>query len=309
MTEPSNADIDRLVFEKHPALKYVEAKASAAATIYIGQSNAPDFSAQLAELKATRDAFRALPEHELNALIAASLVREKAQQRERERQRLATEAAKRFYNQPAAMARFATWCKVAFWTPDEAAALLLGRDPHVVNPESLAQELSKPRGPFGLGGLPERTDFHRRFDELRLILSRADGLSGGELKPAEVAAWATQTLIVELPPGLRGLIPVAAIEADPAELEATEPAGDLPVSNEQHMMKAALIRLYEREWRTIESDLRHAAENGLSAVAKGPTRGMWHEQAALTWARQRGKLRLSAGQIDAPQQPWRSSSK
>lgn len=304
MTEPSKADIDRLVFEKFPALQFVESMATAAAALYQGKPDAPDFSGRLTEMKAAREAFRALPRDELNELIAANHAREQARQRQLQKQKLAAEAAKRFFNQPAATARFAVWCKIGFWTPDEAAALLLGRDPHVVNPESLAHELSKPRGPFGLGGLPERTDFHCQFDGLRLILSRADGLSGGELKPAEVAAWAVQTQIVELPPGLRGLTRAAAIEAKPPELEEAKPAADGPVSNGQCMMKAALIRLYEREWRTIESDLRHAAENGLSAVAKGATRGMWNEQAALTWARQRGKLRTNGAQLNAPQQSW-----
>jgi len=44
-------------------------------------------------------------------------------------------------------------------------------------------------------------------------------------------------------------------------------------------------------WSSIESDLRHANENGLGEVAKAPGHGYWLEDKALVWARQNGKLK------------------
>lgn len=293
MPEPSKADIDRLVYEKYPDLKYVEQTAAMATHLYRGRDNAPDFSEQLARLKAARAEFLALPAAELHALIAASKAREIQASRQLHAAHQAAEDAKRFFNKPAAMARFEVWCKASFWTVDEAAALLLGRDPHTVNPDSLARELSESTGLLGWGGRPQRTEFHRRFDDLRLMLGRAEGLPRPEMKPAEVIAWAEQTQAVAPPAALKALVPPA---------EAVAPA---PAANEQLLKKAALIRQYEHIWPTIHSDFAHANQNGLAAVAKGSAHGMWRVEPALAWARQNGKTRDSAPQTAHPLPQWR----
>jgi hypothetical protein len=72
----------------------------------------------------------------------------------------------------------------------------------------------------------------------------------------------------------------------------------------QYIKRAALIRRYEAEWRTIETDLRHADENGLAAVAKGTKHGMWDEHAALRWAGQNGKTRHATAAPGTAQTPW-----
>ena len=223
MPEPSKSDLDRLVFERYPDLKYIEATAEFSAKVYRGKDNAPDFSDKLAQLQAARAELLALPEGQLHRLIAASKVREdQAAQQLRARQEAAKNAA-RFFNKPEAVARFQVWCKAGFWTVDEASALLLGRDPHTVNPDSLARELGESTGLLGWGGRPERTEFHRRFDDLRLMLGRAEGLSRPELKPAEVAAWAMRTKFVEPPPE------IAALAAQQACIDPANPAQVMPL--------------------------------------------------------------------------------
>jgi len=54
--------------------------------------------------------------------------------------------------------------------------------------------------------------------------------------------------------------------------------------------RSALIRELSSKWPNIESDLRHAGENGLNAAAKLPEHGVWNLTAALNWAEERGKL-------------------
>lgn len=55
--------------------------------------------------------------------------------------------------------------------------------------------------------------------------------------------------------------------------------------------RSALIAKYEREWPSIEDDLRHSNENGLRAVAKLPNKhGYWNEATVVCWGRERGKI-------------------
>jgi hypothetical protein len=300
MPEPSEADIDRLVFERHPELRLVEIAAATSASIYRNNPDKmPDFSSGLAQLESARAEFRALPKEELLAHIKACRTREANAQRKRDEAKRAAKDAARFFNQPSAMARFEVWCKVGFWTVDEAAALLLGRDPHIVNPDRLTQELNQVTGPFGLGQRPQRTEFHTRFDNLRLMLDRANGLSRPEMKPAEVIAWAERNGAVELQSKLLEALAEAPVSphADP-QSSAPAPEGQL-----QYIKRSALIRRYEMEWPTIESDLRHAAENGLS-VAKLPEHGMWNELVAVDWAERHGKILRSQRVTATPTSGW-----
>lgn len=71
-------------------------------------------------------------------------------------------------------------------------------------------------------------------------------------------------------------------------LHGAKTAGD--GADDPPIKRAALVALYGREWEDLESDLRHADENGLRDAAKASKRGFWHPLAALQWAEQRGKL-------------------
>lgn len=307
MTEPSKAEIDRLVFELHPALRLVETMAAASASLYAGKDDAPDFSAQVAQLEAARTKVRALTAAERSALLATIRAKVKATQAERERVKRAAKEAARFYNQPGAMARFDVWCGADFWTVDEAAALLLGRDPDVVNPASLDRELTQGTGLLSLGERPDRAEFHRLFDGLRRLLGRADGAARSQVKPAEAAMCAAALNTITLPPAIQALIP-AAMEPErtvTADDPAPAPAQLGAHTDGPYLKRAALIRLYEREWRTIESDIRHANENGLTAAAKAPGHGMWDETLALAWARERGKLKRMPASLPGSGLDWK----
>lgn len=56
------------------------------------------------------------------------------------------------------------------------------------------------------------------------------------------------------------------------------------------LQRKALIEKHLRKWESIDRDLKDAASNGLSGVAKLGG-GFWDEEAALLWARERGKIR------------------
>jgi hypothetical protein len=66
------------------------------------------------------------------------------------------------------------------------------------------------------------------------------------------------------------------------------PPGPPPIERRK---LAALKREVRGRWPSVESDFRHADENGLKATAKLPDQhGDWDLNAALRWARERGKL-------------------
>lgn len=54
------------------------------------------------------------------------------------------------------------------------------------------------------------------------------------------------------------------------------------------LTRASMISHHISEWPTIEADLKHASENGLSACKAGLRD--WHEADAMEWARSKGKL-------------------
>ena len=86
--------------------------------------------------------------------------------------------------------------------------------------------------------------------------------------------------------------PHATSSASTARTAATnEPMPD----RGRRVKRAALIADNRRRWPTIERDLKDAATNGLSEVAKdvGPV-GWWWEGSAIEWARGRAKLQESA---------------
>lgn len=81
-----------------------------------------------AEFQAWWERHAALPEEELERLVAA-------ERRKEEEEQLAASAVAekgRFYNRPDAAADFAYWAKMTYWTLDEATALSFGKSPEVV---------------------------------------------------------------------------------------------------------------------------------------------------------------------------------
>jgi hypothetical protein len=89
------------------------------------------------------------------------------------------EEAARPFNQPHARADVSRWAKMAYWTPDEAVALSLGRDPKFANWETVQQ-------------LVASRDLHHRFAAQREIVSgrQAMGQLRDKTAPAFFLAWA-----------------------------------------------------------------------------------------------------------------------
>lgn len=213
MTTQFETDIEDLLRERFPLMAVIDAIAPVAASLAAkpapGLPPAEDMVARRkAEIDRARQQYRAMPALHVSQLAAASRQRQQQQDAKRAAEQGArAEAAKgakdatRFYNQPGAAADFTFWCKVDYWTADEAAALLLGCDPRSVNPTTLEQELLKGTGLLGLGDRPARSKFHDSFDGLRTLLSRAEALSAPKIRPASVRAWAQRTQTA-IPAGL-----------------------------------------------------------------------------------------------------------
>lgn len=72
-------------------------------------------------------------------------------------------------------------------------------------------------------------------------------------------------------------------------LEKTRPAEERP-----QLKKSALIARLEREWPTIEADLKEAARNGLIVARVPEKKGWYYSEEARQWAEARGKLRTSS---------------
>lgn len=86
-----------------------------------------------------------------------------------------------FFNQPSADADFAYWLDIEVWTPDQAAALSMGKEPSVVNADSM-------RGP--LRSSKVRFTYRNRSDA---ILSAVQArILPENIQPRAFIAWATQ---------------------------------------------------------------------------------------------------------------------
>jgi len=85
----------------------------------------------------------------------------------------------RFYNQKEANADYIFWAKVPYWTIEEGIALLLGKNPHVVNWKSICRyQCASP--------------FVRKYSNIRLIALRAYQVDILEEKitPRQLLNWA-----------------------------------------------------------------------------------------------------------------------
>lgn len=130
-----------------------------------------------------RDALKRIPEHEL--LI---LVEEEARIFDEEngysdaRALLVNQKAAQFYDQPEAEADFEAWARTPFWSLDEALALSFGKEPGVVNWETIKDLVSV-------------SDFAKRFKSRRRIFTRAELSNALQAvtSPRLFLAWAEQT--------------------------------------------------------------------------------------------------------------------
>lgn len=281
-------------------------------------SNNPNPTAEdyLAKVQAEREKLLLRPESELLPILQRYRAKEQAQRDAAAAAKKVKQAAKAaeieaalFYNQPSASADFDYWTKAEYWTFDESVALLLGKAPAAVTWAAVKRELEAKSGFMFLEKPKPASGFLLAYQRLRNLALRAQAMTRtAKLKPADVIAWAQNSRATEVPPQLFQLLAppspdksgtaFPANAGDAAITARTESAQSqtmpqperAPPAQSTTLKKSALVKKYERVWVTIESDLRHADENGLSKAAKASVYGQWREEEALAWARQNGKI-------------------
>jgi hypothetical protein len=288
--------IDSILSTSFPALPGWEAVAGFA-------KNTPPLLIEMrAKAVTERERLNALPLDELKRVRARQIARKAADNEAADARRRAESEAKelkreksRFFWKPSAFADLAYWSKFEYWTFDEAIALLFGRDPKVVTAAAMKGELPILKLGFYSSTPPYARSFVFQYAKLRELAARAEAMTKSQkLKPKDVISWALEIGHSPIPPELVALVKKSVT----SEVEAPK----VHALNEQlqptpTLKKVALIKKYFREWPTIEGDLRHGTENGLSNAAKAPAHGHWFEDAAVQWAKQNGKMHYSVANI------------
>ena len=278
-------------------------------------SSSPSTEEYLAKVQAEREKLLLRPESELLPILQRYRAQQQAQVDAAAAAKQVKQAAKAtqieaalFYNQRSASADFDYWAKAEYWTFDEAVALLLGKAPAVVTWAAVKRELEAKSG-FMLFEKPKpAAGFVLAYERLRNLALRAQAMTRtAKLRPADVIAWAQHSGATDVPPQLIHLLALPKPEKTASALpviaeDATIPTGtesagseavsqpDQPTLSTRTLKKSALLKKYERVWVTIASDLAHSNKNGLSKAAKASAYGQWHEEGALAWARQNGKV-------------------
>jgi hypothetical protein len=133
---------------------------------------------------------QAMPNPDRDALYVQEVLDEKKEQEE------AQDRADqlRFFNEPTATANFDFSCVLDSWELEEAAALLLGKDPAEVSWSRLKRHVHE-------------SPFARRFEKLlgQLRRARADGKMKSKDTPAVFVGWA-KSIGIPLPPEITSRI-------------------------------------------------------------------------------------------------------
>lgn len=282
-------------------------------------SNIPNPAAEeyLAKVQAEREKLLVRPESELLPILQRYRAKEQAQREAAMAAKKVKQAAKAaeieaalFYNEPSASADFDYWIKAEYWTFEESIALLLGKAPAAVTWAAVKRELEAKPGFMFFDKPKPPSGFLLTYERLRNLALRAQAMTRTtKLRPADVIEWAQNSRATQVPPQLLQLLAPpspentgkalpanvgdAAISARTVSAESQDmPKQDLAPTTPSTttLKKSALVKKYERVWMTIGSDLGHANENGLSKAAKASVHGQWHEEKALAWARQNGKI-------------------
>ncbi len=137
-------------------------------------------------------------EDELRGLSSVALMQLIDDEHEKDKLTELEEAARvegeRFFNKPTARAYYRSWVERNYWTLDEATALILGKDPKVVNWDSIDP-------------LVHKSAFARRYESLRrqFLRARFDGMLFEPLVPADFLRYA-KTVGFALPVELDALL-------------------------------------------------------------------------------------------------------
>jgi len=234
-------------------------------------------------IKARRLALQAMPLEDLRALHSALLAKQAKE-----------DEAKRFYNQPKAMADYNYWLAMDFWSLDEAVVLLTKRDPREVNRQTIDEYLAPKKSLFA-GQPNEHTPFTQFYRALRLRAERSNAMTRSpRLTPAEAIQWGQSVLGDKLPAPLSDYLKGRGAnqqltDGSAPHTNTAEPPQPLNTLKKTPVKRGVLMALSDR-WPTVESDFQHSKENGLYEAAKAPGHGMWWREAVLDWAERHGKL-------------------
>lgn len=268
MDDEAKTPADRL----ERALREHEARKKAAAELAAQQ--APE----LERLKALHAQLEALPEqHERRAVLDAAGMRQVSAAPKA----IAPLRGGGYVPRPSPKAvRWPAWLALPHVELWQAVALSLG-----VNPaDELRDEVR--RAPSRFSRLP--AEFFERLSHCKKAVS-----FDGPIKPqgSPYQGMLQSPACPVLMADVAAFLTLAGFEL-PEEVRPRPPA-EPEVDRGALIKREALVSKHERAWPTIDRDLKDASENGLSAAAKADAHGMWWESAALTWAKQKGKLRDS----------------
>ena len=204
--------------------------------------------------EAERKKLLALSGPQLEARHAQAL----AVQNARVAKQAADKEASKFYNLATAAANYPYWLKMDYWTFDEAVALLLGKDPRIVNPSAMQREI--PTGASRAALSP----FVQQYQQLRTLAERSHALSARQLKPVDVVGWAHRVQACEIPaPLLAAVINKLTLAETPTGALKTERVDSV-------QMATQIIGMTPKRWSTqrlAELD-RHRKLNGTAAAAE-----------------------------------------
>lgn len=245
MPKPSSADIDSILIEKFPGLhlhrawstleEHFKAKPGSIPAAPLD----PKMEQERQEIERLRKHLEQLTAAQVAQMAGHSRAKLAAQQAAAAEQAEKRREAARFYNLPSAAADFKLWSKARFWTADEAAALLLGRDPRVVNPKSLDEELSRPIGFRPFARAPKESAFHTQFSGLRTLLQRTASLEGPEFNPSAVIEWAQADGSIAVPKELStAVLPLTQT----ASLDTPGPAASKKTANSARRWTPELLK-------------------------------------------------------------------
>ena len=158
------------------SLRMFPAKLVNQARFAVGEGKSrEDAGAYIEKVEIYERALRALSDESLMTLVEDERQQDAALQQEREHQL----DRHRFFNEPKASANFRRWAKRSCWTLDEATALILGKNPEVVQWDNIEP-------------LVEVSPFAERFADIHRHLTHA--LENGQLfdpvRPDYFLSWA-----------------------------------------------------------------------------------------------------------------------
>ena len=133
-----------------------------------------------------------------------------------------------FYDTPAAQADFQLWARMSYWSADEATALLLWKNPEVVNETSF-------------GDSNDASNFSEIYRKVRILTERAveTNYLTKQIDPHQFIEWARNTAQLKVPKELTTAI--ADLETSAKPNKTSEPVEQPLVDSERtSLLKLAL---------------------------------------------------------------------